>query len=42
MQTNLKSSDVQILAHAIENKCNLTTFDLKLEQQFLNIFYHEE
>lgn len=37
MKVNLKSSDLQILAHAIENKCKLSTYDLKLEEEFHKI-----
>lgn len=41
MNTDLKSSDMQILAHAVENRCKLPTFDLRLEEQFLKIIFYD-
>lgn len=42
MQANLRSSDMQILAHAVENNCILLTFDKKLDEQYNNLISHEE
>lgn len=42
IKSNLKSSDMQILAHATENNGILLTFDKKLDEQYNNLISNEE